>query len=169
VDTAPYKKIGYETAVDNRRWAGPVIATPDALYCALLISNSRGDLLARGMGGALGGAIGGLIVHGIMKSTATAPPVDGTIADVPEFLRAPGTGPWRKFKPAQRVLIIPRKAISEIVKNSWINNTLLIRLGHQRVIISHNVFSPGGVREYLAATGWPMVWRGKAYNDAGTY
>src|SRR5947199_3997390 len=113
-----FKKIGYETAVGKRRWAGPVIATPEALYCVLAVSNSSSDLMKFGFAGALGGAIGGLIVGAMSNNSAPSPPTMAKIGDVPEQLRAPDSGPLRKFKPDVPVLVIPKQSTPVILKGS---------------------------------------------------
>jgi len=159
-----FKKIGYETAIGKRRWAGPVIATPQALYCVLAVCNSSSDLLRFGFAGALGGAIGGLIAGAMSKTSASSPPTMAKIGDVPEQLRAPDTGPLRKFKVDVPVLVIPKQSTGVILKGSWINNTLKLMLGDELVVISHKPFGASSVREYLAGAGWPLNWRGEQIN-----
>ncbi len=167
MNNTSFQKIGYETTIDKKRWAGPVIAMADHIYCVLGIANSRSDILMRGVGGGLGGIIGGVIAGAIIRNGSQSTPAMGTVCNVPQFLCAPKTGPLRRFKPATPVLIIPRDAIYEIDKKNLINNTLHIQLGIQKIMITHSLFSPSKVREFLTASGWPLIWRGQRYNGAG--
>ncbi len=159
-----FQKIGYETKIGKQRWAGPVIATPDALYCALVIANGTTQLLAAGIGGGLGGAIGGAIAGAITAGSSKPKTSVAKIADVPQYLRAPDTGPFRRVKPDMAVLIVARDSISHLEKNGMINNTLVFDLGDKHVTISHSMFGPSKARQYLIDSGWPLVWRGQQFN-----
>lgn len=145
-------RIGYETRIGPQRWAGSVIATPAGLYCALVVANGVGDLMA------------GTAVAAWRASKFLGGPRIGTVADAPPELLADRTGPLRRLQSSLPMLIVPKQAVARIDKRSLINNTLEFTLDDQKVVISHLVFAPGKVREYLAQTGWPLRWRGTEFN-----
>lgn len=160
-----FEVIGYETKIGKKRWAGTVVATPEALYCVLAQANSTGDLVAVGVGGGLMGAIGGAVAGAVvgLKNKGNGSQAS-TVGEAPEILRVKGTGPLRRFKTTIPMLIVPRENVSQIIKSSWINNTLQFALGSEQVVISHSLFAQKKVREYLASNGWPLLWRGQAFN-----
>ena len=158
-------KIGYEVKVDRQGWSGPVFATPDAIYCFLII-NSNGRFQVA-VGGVLGGAIGGAIAGMVIGPGRTNSPSVGLVQNLPAHLLDPANGPFRRYKQGTRVLTIPRSNVTEIVKASAINNTLRLHLEGQRIVITHSLFKPSPVRDYLAATGWPLRWRKQVFNMEG--
>src|SRR3954462_14140723 len=92
-----FEKIGYETAFDKRRWAGPVIATPDSLYCVLAVANSTADLIPGGLLGGLFGIAGAVIAAAIQPDPSTPRPVCAKLGSLPEVLREPGFGPLQRL------------------------------------------------------------------------
>ena len=155
-------KIGYEVKVDRQGRSGPVFATPDAIYCFLMI-NSNGRFQVA-VGGVLGGAIGGTIAGLLTGPGRTNSPFVGPVQNLPSHLLDPATGLFRRFKPSTRVLTIPRSNVTEIVKASALNNTLKLHLGAEQIVITHSLFKPRPVRDYLAAAGWPLRWRKQVFN-----
>jgi hypothetical protein len=156
-----FQKIGYETKIGKNRWAGPVIATSDALYCVLRTPNSTSHALAAH--GGLLGALAGAIVGAATKCDSE-PVVLGKAGDAPDFLRAPPTGPLRRCKPDVPMLIVERRSIDTLCKDSWINNVLCFAIGSTKVVVSHSLFSGRRVHEFLVNSGWPLRWRGQEFN-----
>jgi hypothetical protein len=152
-----FLKIGYETTVEKFRWSGPVVATREAIYCALTVANNPGF-------SAVGGLVGGLVGAALAASAKSSLPFRTTIGEAPAALRAPGTGPFRRMKDHVTMLVIPRGSVREIVKGSWINNTLRLTLEGDKVVIAHRLFGAAAVRDFLVATGWPLTWRGRRFH-----
>jgi hypothetical protein len=159
-------RIGYETEVGGQRYAGPVLATAEAIYCILGAADGPIVLLATALHG---GAIGALVVAGMITAAAagrsilpTTAAAVVTIDEVPEQVRS--RSPLRRFGPRTRLLMLPRESVTPLVKESWINNVLAFHSSGQVITITHRMLAPGKVRRYLTENGWPIIWRGERVN-----
>lgn len=157
--------IGCETKVGQNKWVGPVIATPQAIYCVLKSPSGNRAVAATILGGVVGGAVGGALVGALVGSGGPAKPsgdesVFGRIVrfdSLPEAWRTEmGRFPaYRADSDAPTAVIAPEDVVG-VTRKSWLSSLIFINLKSEppRVQIETSGF---GINRTLRDFGWAIL------------
>jgi hypothetical protein len=170
-----FKRISKSFKIGNHRYSGEVIVSPDALYLipkeapnkvAMIIG--AGVVVAiitiAGGGAIVGGVAGALVglVVGMFSEKRPKPPSLPTslVSQLDESIRRHPEWPNEKTETAEQryVVVVPRSE-GTALEHPKFSNLLNVKLEKTPLSMQYLMGQGGEVRDYLVASGWPVVWR----------
>jgi hypothetical protein len=149
-----YRKIGGGFTVGKVKWAGPVIAGPEALYLLKVERQNTGAAAGGAAGGLVGALIGGAI------SAAFAKPDENrscTYFQLPDSVRGHPDWPVKKQKKDIDVVVLPKEYV-ESIRHPRFSNLLKLKAAGIDYVIEYTLFTGKKVKSFLAASGWKLEW-----------
>jgi hypothetical protein len=153
--TADYLVVDHGGRVGTTNWAGAVVIGAEAIY---LFKES----LPRPPGGLVF-----LLAEAVASRVLPTRDLPGVAYDqIPGAVRMHGGWPIREAMTCN-VLIVPRKSIS-VIHRVGRAHSMQMDLGGMPVSIDWGQFGGKGIKDFLVAKGWPLVWSGELSNISGS-
>lgn len=165
-----FKRISASFKIEQNKYQGMVVVSPDALYFVMVKKMDTATMGA--VIGASFGLVGALVVGAIASALPKKeeeeeeePIRTCTVAELGADIRHHTDWPY-KFKPKdedKQVLIVNKQAV-ELVEHPRFGNILKIKAGDTLFRLEYLFFKGKSIRDYLTETGWPMNWAGELVN-----
>jgi hypothetical protein len=157
-DAAPaqpvYRKIGGSFVVGKAKWAGPVIASPDAIYLLKVSRHNTGAAAGAHAGGLIGALVVGAISAAFQKPDETK---SCKYFELPREVREHPDWPVKKQKKDVDVIVLPKPFV-EGLRHPRFGNLLKLTAAGIPYTIEYTLFRGRKVKAFLAGAGWTMQW-----------
>ena len=149
-----YRKIGAAFTVGKVKWAGHVIASPDALYLLKVSRHNAGAAAGAHAGGLIGALVVGAISAAFQKPDETK---SCKYFELPREVRDHPDWPIKKQKHDIDVIVLPKPFV-EGLRHPRFSNLLKLSAAGIPYSIEYTLFRGKKVKNFLAGAGWAVEW-----------
>jgi len=149
-----YRKIGFAFSVGKVKWAGAVIASPEALYLLKETRQNAGAAAGAHAGGLIGALVVGAIASAFQKPDDTK---SCKYFELPLEVRGHADWPVTKQKKDVDVIVLPKPYV-EGLRHQRFSNVLKLTAAGIPYSIEYTLFRGKKVKSFLTQSGWAMEW-----------
>jgi len=149
-----YRKIGFAFSVGRVKWAGAVIASPEALYLLKETRHNAGAAAGAHAGGLIGALVVGAIASAFQKPDETR---SCKYFELPPEVRNHPHWPVKKQKKDVDVIVLPKPYV-EGMRHPRFSNLLKLTAAGNPYSIAYTLFCGKKVKNFLTEAGWAMEW-----------